>query len=473
MRSTLVVGTDNGQVRGAPRDAVHGPYPDAVNPLLTLPRESLTFHVLPASYDGDAAITLRYRIEGEGVPALDLAEQVELPGDKVADTSTPEFAQALRLLSLAAGLSYYKTCAPGRVVVQEGLTPGEREFLTTVATNGLAELAFRNDRPEVLHFEVHAAERDEDGPGDPSPHADPATALVAVGGGKDSVVTIESLRHVTDVTLFSVNEYAPIRATADRAGLPLLVARRRLDPALFELNAQGALNGHVPVTAINSLVGCLTALRAGIDAVVFSNEGSSSAGNTVWHGVDVNHQWSKGLGFESLLRGQVTTPDYFSFLRPLTELAIMRRFADLREYHPVFTSCNRAFHLDESRRRLWCGECPKCRFVFLCLAPFVPREALLAVFGGRDLLADEDQREGFLELLNADGRMKPFECVGEPDECRAALTLLARHPDWTDHPFVAGTSHLCVDEGTINRLFTFDDRHFLPPAIERAARAVL
>ncbi len=444
-----------------------------MNPLLSLPRESLTFHVLPASYDGDAAITLRYRIEGQGVPALDLAEQVELPGDKTADTSTSEFASALRLLSLAAGLSYYKTCAPGRVVVQDALTAAERDFLTTVAANGLAELAFRNDRPEVLHFDVGAPERDRDRPADPSPRTDPASTLVAVGGGKDSVVTIESLRRITDVTLFSVNEYAPIRATADQAGLPLLVARRRLDPVLFELNAQGALNGHVPVTALNSLLGCLTALRAGIEAVAFSNEGSSSAGNTVWHGVDVNHQWSKGLGFETLLRGLVATPDYFSFLRPLTELAIMRRFADLREYHPVFTSCNRAFHLDASKRRLWCGECPKCRFVFLCLAPFLPRHELLAVFGGRDLLADADQREGFLELLNADGRMKPFECVGEPDECRAALTLLARHPDWSDHPFVAGTTELQVEEATIARLFTFDDRHFLPPAVEKAARAVL
>ncbi|UMG92078.1 hypothetical protein [Nocardioides sp. TF02-7] len=299
-----------------------------------------------------------------------------------------------------------------------------------------------------------------------------------MGGGKDSIVTVETVRRLpVDVTLFSVNEYAPIRATADQAGLPLLVARRTLDPLLFELNAQGALNGHVPVTAVNSLIACLAAIRAGHDAVVFSNEASSSAGNLTWEGVDVNHQWSKGLEFEALVRdlvaGQRLT--YFSFLRPLSELAIMRAFARLTDYHPVFTSCNRAFHLDESRRRLWCGECPKCRFVFLCLAPFLTRDALLAVFAGRDLLADPAQREGFLALLNVGGRLKPFECVGEPAECRVAATLLSRHPDWQAHPFLDDPEvrATLTDESGIASVFAFHDEHFLPPAYEKAVRELL
>src|SRR5699024_822506 len=86
------------------------------------------------------------------------------------------------------------------------------------------------------------------------PIRDGRRVLVAVGGGKDSIVSIEGLRRAGyDVGLFAVNSYEPIEATAAVAGLPLHVARRTLDPTLFDFNAAGAPNGHVPVTAVNSL----------------------------------------------------------------------------------------------------------------------------------------------------------------------------------------------------------------------------
>ncbi|MFC6696797.1 hypothetical protein [Nocardioides daphniae] len=443
--------------------------------VLSTPGKSLVLEVLEPTVDG-ATIALRYRIshaEGAGGEPVELTERVTLPGDS-AVTPSPGL---LRLLALAAAPSYYKTCIPATVRVPGGLTATERTFVTEVLANGLGEFAYRNQVPQALRPRIEAPERAEEAPGAPAV-SDPVRPLVAVGGGKDSIVTIESLRAMgVTPTLFSVNSYAPIEATARAAGLPLVVARRALDPLLFELNAAGALNGHVPVTAVNSVVGLLTAERLGLDAVVFSNEASSSFGNVAWGGIQVNHQWSKGIDFERLLAeaSAASGVRYFSFLRPLTELAIMRRFGALTDYHSVFTSCNRAFHLDESRRRLWCGECPKCHFVFLCLSPFMGREALQGIFGGRDLFADPQQREGFLELLNAGGRMKPFECVGEPDECRAALTLVSRHPEWAGHPFFddPDVAACLVDEASVEAAFGFSDDHLLPPSYEKAAREVL
>lgn len=450
--------------------------------LLTVPRESLVFEIQEPSLDPSGEIELRYRISDARTSdgpdlAVTFTERVTLPGG-IVETPPAASVDLLRLLALAAGPSYYKTCIPATVRVPGGLTATERHFLAEVLTHGLAEFAFRNDVPEALRPRIEAPELPAAATIDVRPEA-PTRPLVAVGGGKDSIVTIESLRSLgVEQTLFSVNSYAPIEATAQAADLPLVVARRRLDPLLFELNAAGGLNGHVPVTAVNSIVGMLTAVRLGHDAVVFSNEASSSFGNVDWAGVEVNHQWSKGIGFERLLAEATTqTPvRYFSFLRPLTELAIMRRFSALTEYHPVFTSCNRAFHLDESKRRLWCGECPKCHFVFLCLSPFMERSALQAIFAGRDLFADPAQREGFLELLNAGGRMKPFECVGEPDECRAALTLTNRHPDWEGHPFFADpevAACLVDSDAAIEAAFAFHDDHLLPVSYLEAARAVL
>ena len=151
---------------------------------------------------------------------------------------------------------------------------------------------------------------------------------------------------------------------------------RTLDPGLAALNRAGALNGHVPITAIVSCVALLTAALNGFDAVAMANERSASAGNLHWDGVEVNHQFSKGLRAERLLAAAAAeaagdTPRLFSILRPASELAIARAFARMERYHGAFTSCNAIFRIDPALRAAsWCCDCPKCRFVFLALAPF-------------------------------------------------------------------------------------------------------
>lgn len=449
---------------------------DLLPPLIGVAPSSLVFHVdEPRISEFGDVIALDYRITHVSTvgPTLSFTETVTLPA---LDSPVPVgdgFRAIARLLALAAATSYYKALVPATISVAGGLTDAERHFLTEVVTGGLAEFAYRNDLPQALFPTIVA-------PTLPAVDAAPVPpthqrALVAVGGGKDSIVTLEAVRRVADVQLFSVNSYEPITRTAEASGLPLIQAKRALDSGLFRLNDAGAHNGHVPVTAVNSLVACLTALRGGLDTVVFANEASSSYGNLQWHGVEVNHQWSKGLGFEGLLRAAVSPygVDYVSFLRPLTELAIVRRFAQL-PYLDVFTSCNRAFHLDASRRRNWCGECPKCTFVFLMLAPFVPKAQMDAIFG-KDLFADDALRPLFLDLLAIGDGHKPFECVGEPSECRAAYTLLQSHPDWSAHPFVTDPflRSAVVTDAEIEALFGFSDQHFLTGTLEKAAREVL
>ena len=242
-----------------------------------------------------------------------------------------------------------------------------------------------------------------------------------------------------EVVPFSIGGHRASRDCAAAAGLALVVAHRRLDPGLGELNRSGALNGHIPVTAVVSLVAVAQALVTGADEVVFSNERSANVGSFVANGLPVNHQYSKGLAAERLLRAalaEVTTElAYYSLLRPLSEVQIAALFARLEAYLPVFTSCNAAFRIDEGRRvERWCGHCPKCRFVFLVLAPFLPRERLSGIFGA-DLLADRRPAQGYRELLGLTG-FKPFECVGEIEESQVALALVARRGQWDGAPVV-------------------------------------
>ena len=117
----------------------------------------------------------------------------------------------------------------------------------------------------------------------------------------------------------------------------------------------------------------------GLGPVVMSNERSASDPNLIWNGHEINHQWSKGVEAEGLLRAALTahaglTEPYFSLLRSLSELHIARLFAGITAYDDVVTSCNDAFKLHDPSAR-WCGDCPKCRFVFLAMAPFMERDA--------------------------------------------------------------------------------------------------
>ncbi|ROT29308.1 hypothetical protein [Micromonospora sp. HM5-17] len=423
-------------------------------------------------------VTLDYALTGPD-GELRFTETVTLPVPSAPPTpqARETLDRVLELLHLAAGVSYYKAAAPPRLLLPAPLGEAATALVTALYTKGLAEYAYRNDLPHVLELVPTVP------PGRPAEPAAVDTSdrrpLSAVGGGKDSIVSLEALRRAGfDPVPFSVNPNHIITSVFDASGLTPLAARRRIDPALLELNAAGARNGHVPVTAINSLIAVATAVLHGLGPVVMSNERSASDPNLVWNGHEVNHQWSKGVEAEGLLRAALAghaglTEPYFSLLRPLSELHIARLFARFTRYDAVVTSCNAAFKLRDPSAR-WCGDCPKCRFIFLALAPFMPRERLVRIFG-TDLLADPAQTPGYLELLGLEAH-KPFECVGEVEESVVALGLVAEHPDWRDAAVVQTLRAAIPTEAwqaaRSSDVFTPSGPHFVPPAYAKAVTAI-
>jgi hypothetical protein len=366
--------------------------------------------------------TFDYVLDGPSPESF--TETITLPVPASATETPDALYRVLDLLHVVAGVSYFKVGAPRRIVAPKPVPAEAAAFFTAVYTKGMAEYAYRNQLPYVLEAEVevpagavNAASLDNSG----------GRPLSAVGGGKDSIVTLEILRAAgLDPVPFSVNPNPVIKNVNAASGLDALAARRQLDPHLFELNKAGALNGHIPVTAINSLIAIATAVWHGLGPVVMSNERSASDPNLIWNGHEVNHQWSKGIEAEGLLRAAVTahaglTEPYFSLLRSLSELHIAQLYARHDRYDDVVTSCNKAFKLHDPTAR-WCGDCPKCRFVFLAMAPAMDRARLTHIFG-HDLFADTAQIPGFLELLGIDAH-KPFECVGEVEESLVALASL-------------------------------------------------
>jgi UDP-N-acetyl-alpha-D-muramoyl-L-alanyl-L-glutamate epimerase len=344
-----------------------------------------------------------------------------------------------RLILLLSGVSYYKAFIPKLLTCRAfDLDAPTEEFLQKFYEKGLGEFAFRNGISLYGYFRIQpssaAAPR-------PITVDLPRRTCVPVGGGKDSIVTMECLRLGGEpLMLFSLGDAEPIAACIAAANLPFIRVHRRLDAGLLRLNEAGALNGHVPITGILSAIALAAAVMSGCDAVAMSNEHSASAANLSLDGVEVNHQYSKSFEFERDFAQYVErfispSISYFSFLRPLSEIEIARRFAKYPAYLGVFRSCNTAFRQAcEARGLHWCSNCPKCRFVFLALSPFVAKPDLIDIFG-RNLLDDETQHHGFAELCGLQAN-KPFECVGETSESAGVMSYLADHLDWRNDKVV-------------------------------------
>ncbi|HEX4283204.1 MAG TPA: hypothetical protein VHZ27_20715 [Solirubrobacteraceae bacterium] len=425
----------------------------------------------------DGSVSLRYALDD----AYEFEEWFSIPVAETLSAGERKRVEGLlALLHWVAGVSYYKAAAPPNVTCETGNPPpATSELLAALYSDGLGEFAFVNGLPGLPRpaFPRSSAPAGG-GPGGGASRR----VLVPVGGGKDSAVAIEIVRASgLEMELFSVGNAPAIEGTVQAAGLPRLLAKRSVDPRLIAVNRAGALNGHVPITAIVSCAALLTAALNGFDTVALANERSASAGNTTLDGVEVNHQFSKSVRVERLLSAAVAevAPDVriFSVLRPASELSIARAFARLGQYHDVFTSCNRIFKLDPALRLTsWCCDCDKCRFVFLILAPFMEPDALWRIFG-RAMLDDERQYAGFA-LLTATGGHKPFECVGEIGEVLAAIRLLADDPRWRDQRVVRRLAsevlpRFPAEAADPEPVFALSGDHQVPPELLAQVDALL
>jgi hypothetical protein len=400
------------------------------------PRLTQVFRFTRVSYaDGVAELAYAFDDGEELVERIRFPRAPAIPAERRA-----AFDAALKLLHLIAGVSYYKAGVPPKIELADGpLDDATADLLEALYLHGLAEFAYRNGMD--LRGRIAFA-RGADKSALASRLNLPKRTLIPIGGGKDSLVAVEAIKSIGgEATAVWIGNSALIAACAERTGLPTLNIQRELAPALFELNRLGAWNGHIPVTAVNSAILAVAAILYGYDSIAFANERSASAATLEYEGQQVNHQWSKGYAFEQLLGNWLHSHvasdlDYCSLLRPYSELAITRAFAKLTPYFDGFSSCNRNFKLlGPKPADRWCGQCPKCHFVFLALAPFLPKPRLLSIFG-RNLLDDEAQAGGFDALLEYQDH-KPFECVGEGAEARAAMYALSQRPEWAEDALVA------------------------------------
>lgn len=370
-------------------------------------------------------------------------------------------------------VSYWKCFCPPTVTVRCGALDADQvAFWKKIYFMGLGEFFYTNqiratqDDFMTLRSEIGGQPAETDAfRSEPTPNTSSLTPryLVPIGGGKDSCVTLSLLQeHYRTIPLI-MNPRGATVGTIEVAGYTLddaLVIQRRLDPLMLELNAKGCLNGHTPFSALLGFYTLLGAALSQVPNIALSNERSASQPTVI--GTHINHQYSKSLEFEDDFRAYTArhlSPlfNYFSFLRPISELSIAQLFSHhCGAYHAVFRSCNMG-----SKQDVWCGHCAKCLFVYIILSPFLPERALVSIFG-HNLLDDASLQTEFDQLLGRSAT-KPFECVGTIEEVRAALSMVVGQlPAGGNRPVLLRDFEPVAFDDTL--LQPLADRHNLNPA---------
>lgn len=341
--------------------------------------------------------------------------------------------EALFLAFIAVGTSYYKAFPTEHVrfATDTTLTPFQAEYFTNVYQEGLSQLAYEAGltRDNLATFtssrdewatEVQAG-RDSDW-------------LLMQSGGKDSILTAAVLReknyHFDGWHIGSRNGHPLV---IDRVVPKVYEARREIDIA--QLQAAQARNWHIPITAIVTTYAIIEAILLGKNGVIVSVAHEGEEPHAMIDDLPVNHQWSKTWQAEQLLAEYVERYIMKGFrvgsiLRSQSELRVAELFVEKAwaNFGHHFTSCNignyKQGHANE--QLLWCGDCSKCLNSFLLFAPFVEPEELKQVIGQGENLLQKPSLQGYLKgLLGLEG-IKPFECVGEIDELRAAYHMAVK-----------------------------------------------
>lgn len=376
-------------------------------------------------------------------------------------------------IGMVESLSYWKAfCSPTFIVESVALSELQTQWWTKLFFLGLGEFFYTNGiavnqsdfliinalgTTKIVPFSLGKSDK----------------FLVPIGGGKDSAVSLELLKSLNKrVVPFAINPRGATEETILAANFSLksaLFVNRNFDTALLELNRDGFLNGHTPFSAMLAFTTLLVAAATGISNIALSNEASANESTVI--GTDVNHQYSKSWEFESDFRSYVAryiSPDlnYFSLLRPLSELQIALLFSKFSQHHSHFKSCNVG-----SKQNRWCCNCSKCLFTWIILSPFLSPEHLTAIFG-ENLLENEDNRD-FLNELRGFSNEKPFECVGTLEEVNCALNeAVVRFPELKKSKLLQG--YKPVSAPSINTILQhFEVEHAVPDILLSHLKAVL
>ena len=359
-------------------------------------------------------------------PTIEISK-LDIDFDKINTKTLKAIAFNMGMIEL---ISYWKVACPKRILIECGkLTQEQIDWFKKIYYNGLSEFRYINHiekipMDELFQIECNCRPEYANTSRYNETSMEYKGALIPVGGGKDSCVTLELLKeHKKDNLCLVIGDKAPQLKEIKKAGYKddqIIHIKRTIDKRLLELNEKGFLNGHTPFSAMLAFTSYFVAYLSGKKYIPVSNEQSSNESNI--KGEKINHQYSKSFEFEEEFRWYINNyledhVQYFSMLRPLNELQIAKLFSNMKKYHKIFRSCNIG---SKETPWKWCCNCSKCLFVFIILSPYLYKKRLVKIFK-KDLYENKDLLNTFIELCGY-GEVKPFECVGTSEEVNYAIS---------------------------------------------------
>lgn len=393
----------------------------------------------------DLTVTYHYRL---GEHRFDPVASIPLKEISNKDTDESFLEELFFNFGIINAISYYKlSCAPEFIIKAGYLDDNQKYFFKKLFYNGLGEFMFVNNLNFTFDdfMQIECIEAPENRQTNKAPRElysigkDFHGNLIPVGGGKDSVVTLEALQpmHQDSYCLqFNRSLYNKDRAALaciSEAGYSTEDIRNfnlSFDEHMLELNKQGFYNGHIPFSSTLAFAALIVAYISNKKYIEVSNEASANESNVA--GTNINHQYSKSYEFEKDFQNYVEyyltdQIHYFSLLRCWNEYQICQKFLQFPQYLDKFRSCNVG-----ARENKWCGHCAKCLYVYVMLYPWVEKDRLQQIFG-HDLLDDESLLDIFNGLVFPE-TIKPFECVGTKAEICYSLDLVVQNQDPANLP---------------------------------------
>jgi hypothetical protein len=369
-------------------------------------------------------LVIEYDFEIENLTKFNPRIEILKKNFKFNKINSNEVKNIVFNLGMVEAISYFKsTCSPQFFIKCGKLDDFQENWFKKLYYLGLGEFRFINNIKVEQNKLVEFTSIGEDI--DVKPNENKFTGcVIPVGGGKDSNVTMNLLKkYKNDSLVFMIGGKKVSKDCAKVAGYAeeqIIEVKRIIDKNLLELNKKGFFNGHTPFSAIVAFISYLCSYMLEKKYIALSNEDSANETNV--DGENINHQYSKTIEFENDFREYAkrylkADIEYFSMLRPISELQIAMLFSRIEDFHPIFKSCNVG---SKSEPWMWCCDCPKCLFVYTILSPFLYKEKLINIFG-EDLFEKEKLLKTFVELCGY-GETKPFECVGTYSEIRFAIS---------------------------------------------------
>ncbi len=377
-------------------------------------------------YDDKNAIYMQFIFDIPGLVSFNPKLKILKKNLKFKDIKSQYVQNMVFHIGMIELISYWKsTCSPNVIIECGYLNQEQINWWKKLYFYGLGELFYTNNiETNINDFMKIKCTTEENNITYDKIDDFSDGYIIPIGGGKDSVVTLEVLKvdRKKDYTLI-IN---PKKTTLECAKIAefdsnnIIEVYREIDSNLIELNKKGFINGHTPFSAMLAFVSYFIAYLLSKKYIALSNENSANESNVV--GKKINHQYSKSFEFEcdfeeysnKYLKAPVK---YFSFLRPLNELQIAKIFSRLDKYHAIFKSCNVG---SKEKEWKWCCNCAKCLFAYIILSPYLYKNKLVSIFG-EDMFENKALLSIFIELTGK-GETKPFDCVGTFEEVNFAVS---------------------------------------------------